>query len=84
MTNSSMWIWGSFTTGQEIMASFAVKTKASILTKRKTVYKFGKNTKISVTVRHDPCVVIRAVPVGYAMMNCVLLDHYLMNKGQCS
>ena len=44
---------------------------------RKTVNKFGKNTTISVKGRHDPCVGIRAVPVGEAMMNCVLLDHYL-------
>ena len=45
--------------------------------------KFGKNTTISVTGRHDPCVGIRAVPVGEAMLSCVLLDHYLMNKAQC-
>ena len=70
-------------TGQEIIASFAVKPTSSILTTRNTVDKFGKNTTISVTGRHDPCVGIRAVPVGEAMMNCVLLDHYLMNKAQC-
>ena len=49
----------------------------------KGLLKFGKNTKISVKGRHDPCVGIRAVPVGEAMMNCVLLDHYLMNQAQC-
>jgi chorismate synthase len=54
------------------------------LTTRKTINKFGKNTTISVKGRHDPCVGIRAVPVGEAMMNCVLLDHYLMHKAQCS
>ena len=43
----------------------------------------GKNTSISVKGRHDPCVGIRAVPIGEAMMHCVLLDHYLMNKAQC-
>ena len=63
---------------------FAVKPTSSILTSRKTIDKFGKNTTISVKGRHDPCVGIRAVPVGEAMMNCVLLDHYLMNKAQCS
>ncbi|MDA8548636.1 chorismate synthase [Candidatus Pelagibacter bacterium] len=55
-----------------------------MLTTRKTINKFGKNTSISVKGRHDPCVGIRAVPVGEAMMSCVLLDHYLMNKAQCS
>ena len=46
--------------------------------------KVGKNTSISVKGRHDPCVGIRAVPIGEAMMHCVILDHYLMNKAQCS
>ena len=43
----------------------------------------GNNTSISVKGRHDPCVGIRAVPIGEAMMHCVLLDHYLMNIAQC-
>ena len=74
---------GGISTGQEIIASFAVKPTSSILATRKTIDRFGTNTTISVTGRHDPCVGIRAVPVGEAMMNCVLLDHYLMNKAQC-
>ena len=82
-SNNAGGILGGISTGQEIIASFAVKPTSSILTTRKTVDKFGKNTTISVTGRHDPCVGIRAVPVGEAMMNCVLLDHYLMNKAQC-
>ena len=73
----------AISSGQEIIASFAVKPTSSILTTRKTINKFGKNTTISVKGRHDPCVGIRAVPVGEAMMNCVLLDHYLMNQAQC-
>ena len=67
--------------------STTVNSKAlmeQILKTRKTINKFGKNTTISVKGRHDPCVGIRAVPVGEAMMNCVLLDHYLMNKAQCT
>ena len=56
---------------------------SSILLSRKTINKKGKNTEISVKGRHDPCVGIRAVPIGEAMINCVLLDHYLMNKAQC-
>ena len=83
-SNNAGGILGGISTGQEIVASFAVKPTSSILTTRKTIDKFGKNTTISVKGRHDPCVGIRAVPVGEAMMNCVLLDHYLMNKAQCS
>ena len=62
---------------------FAVKPTYSILNTRETISKKGKNTKISVRGRHDPCVGIRAVPIGEAMMSCVLLDHYLLNRGQC-
>ena len=83
-SNKAGGILGGISTGQEIIASFAVKPTSSILTSRKTINKFGKNTSISVKGRHDPCVGIRAVPIGEAMMNCVLLDHYLMNKAQCS
>jgi chorismate synthase len=83
-SNNAGGILGGISTGQEIVTSFAVKPTSSILTTRKTINKFGKNTTISVRGRHDPCVGIRAVPVGEAMMNCVLLDHYLMNKAQCS
>ena len=83
-SNNAGGILGGISSGQEIIVSFAVKPTSSILTSRKTVNKFGKNTTISVKGRHDPCVGIRAVPVGEAMMNCVLLDHYLMHKAQCS
>jgi len=83
-SNNAGGILGGISTGQDIIVSFAVKPTSSILTTRKTINKFGKNTTISVKGRHDPCVGIRAVPVGEAMMNCVLLDHYLMNKAQCS
>tara|TARA_B100000287_G_scaffold284356_1_gene267985 strand:+ start:48 stop:1130 length:1083 start_codon:yes stop_codon:yes gene_type:complete len=82
-SNNAGGILGGISTGQEIIVSFAVKPTSSILKKRKTIDKFGKNTLISVKGRHDPCVGIRAVPVGEAMLNCVLLDHYLMNKAQC-
>ena len=57
--------------------------KGSSFCGRKTIDKFGKNTSISVRGRQDPCVGIRAVPIGEAMMHCVLLDHYLMNRAQC-
>ena len=71
-SNNAGGILGGISTGQEIVASFAVKPTSSILATRKTINKFGKNTTISVKGRHDPCVGIRAVPVGEAMMNCVL------------
>ena len=83
-SNNAGGILGGISSGQQIIVSFAVKPTSSILKSRKTINKFGKNTTISVTGRHDPCVGIRAVPVGEAMLSCVLLDHYLMNKGQCS
>ncbi len=82
-SNKAGGILGGISSGQEIIVSFAVKPTSSILTSRKTIDRFGKNTSISVKGRHDPCVGIRAVPIGEAMMHCVLLDHYLMNKAQC-
>ena len=82
-SNKAGGILGGISSGQEIIVSFAVKPTSSILSTRKTIDKFGKNTSISVKGRHDPCVGIRAVPIGEAMMHCVLLDHYLMNKAQC-
>ena len=83
-SNNAGGILGGISSGQEIIVSFAVKPTSSILTKRNTINKFGKNTSISVKGRHDPCVGIRAVPIGESMMNCVLLDHYLMNIAQCN
>ena len=82
-SNKAGGILGGISSGQEIIASFAVKPTSSILTSRNTIDKKGKNTKISVKGRHDPCVGIRAVPIGEAMLNCVLLDHLLMHKAQC-
>ncbi len=82
-SNNAGGILGGISSGQEIVVSFAVKPTSSILNTRKTIDKFGKNTSISVKGRHDPCVGIRAVPIGEAMLNCVLLDHYLLNKAQC-
>ena len=82
-TNNAGGILGGISSGQEIIASFAVKPTSSIINSRETINKRGKNTKISVRGRHDPCVGIRAVPIGEAMLACVLLDHFLMNRAQC-
>ena len=83
-SNKAGGILGGISSGQDIIASFAVKPTSSILNSRETINKKGKNTKISVKGRHDPCVGIRAVPIGEAMLACVILDHYMMNKAQCS
>ena len=82
-SNNAGGILGGISSGQDIIVSFAVKPTSSILTKRETIDKKGKNANISVKGRHDPCVGIRAVPIGEAMINCVLLDHFLMNRAQC-
>ncbi|MFM8244273.1 MAG: chorismate synthase [Candidatus Fonsibacter sp.] len=82
-TNNAGGILGGISSGQDIVASFAVKPTSSILMARETINTKGKNTKISVRGRHDPCVGIRAVPIGEAMLACVLLDHYLMHRAQC-
>ena len=73
---------GGISTGQEIITRFAVKPTSSILTPRETISKTGESTKIVTKGRHDPCVGIRAVPVGEAMMACVLLDQFLLHRGQ--
>jgi len=83
LSNSAGGILGGISTGQPIVARFAVKPTSSILTPRQTVDLDGKDTEISTKGRHDPCVGIRAVPVGEAMMACVLADHLLRHKGQC-
>jgi chorismate synthase len=82
LSNHAGGILGGISTGQPIVARFAVKPTSSILKARQTVDKFGAETDIATTGRHDPCVGIRAVPVGEAMLACVLADHYLRHRGQ--
>lgn len=82
-SNNSGGILGGISTGQQIVCRFAVKPTSSILTPRKTVTTSGQPTTISTKGRHDPCVGIRAVPVGEAMLACVLTDHMLRHRGQC-
>jgi chorismate synthase len=81
-SNHAGGILGGISTGQDIVLRFAVKPTSSILTTRKTITKTGEDTQIITKGRHDPCVGIRAVPVGEAMMACVLLDHMLLHRGQ--
>ena len=81
-SNHAGGILGGISTGQDLVVRFAVKPTSSILTTRKTITKSGENTEIITKGRHDPCVGIRAVPVGEAMMACVILDHLLLHRGQ--
>ncbi len=81
-SNHAGGILGGISTGQDIIVRFAVKPTSSILTTRKTITKSGEETEIITKGRHDPCVGIRAVPVGEAMMACVILDHLLLHRGQ--
>ncbi len=82
LSNNAGGILGGISTGQPVVARFAVKPTSSILTKRRTVDAKGQDTEISTKGRHDPCVGIRAVPIGEAMMAIVLADHYLRQRGQ--
>ena len=82
LSNHAGGILGGISTGQDLVVRFAVKPTSSILTPRRTLTKGGVETEIVTKGRHDPCVGIRAVPVGEAMMACVLLDHLLLDRGQ--
>ena len=81
-SNHAGGILGGITTGQDIVLRFAVKPTSSILSPRRTITVTGEETEIVTKGRHDPCVGIRAVPVGEAMMACVILDQFLMHRGQ--
>ena len=82
-SNHAGGILGGISTGQPIIARFAVKPTSSILTPVETVNREGQETEIVTGGRHDPCVGIRAVPVGEAMLACVLADHLLRHRAQC-
>ena len=81
-SNNSGGILGGISSGQDIVIRFAIKPTSSIRSPQKTIDKSGKETDISTKGRHDPCVGIRAVPVGEAMIACVLADHFLRNRAQ--
>ena len=81
-SNHAGGILGGISTGQDLVVRFAVKPTSSILTPRKTITVAGEAAEIITKGRHDPCVGIRAVPVGEAMMATVILDHLLLDRGQ--
>jgi chorismate synthase len=82
LSNHAGGILGGISSGQDIVVRFAVKPTSSILTSRKTVTAKGEDADIITKGRHDPCVGIRAVPVGEAMMAIVLADQFLRHRGQ--
>ena len=81
-SNHAGGVLGGISTGQPVVARFAVKPTSSILTARRSVDRFGGTVDVSTKGRHDPCVGIRAVPVGEAMMACVLADHLMRHRAQ--
>jgi chorismate synthase len=81
-SNHAGGILGGISNGDPIVVRFAVKPTSSILTARETVTVSNENTEVMTKGRHDPCVGIRAVPIGEAMMACVLADHFLRHRGQ--
>jgi chorismate synthase len=83
LSNHAGGILGGISTGQDIVVRFAVKPTSSVLTPRRTVSVHGEDTTVATKGRHDPCVGIRAVPVGEAMVACVLADHWLRHRAQC-
>lgn len=82
-SNNNGGVLGGISTGQDVVVRFSVKPTSSILTPRMTVDRDGNETEIMTKGRHDPCVGIRAVPVGEAMMACVLADHLMRHRAQC-
>lgn len=82
LTNNAGGVLGGISNGDPLVARFAVKPTSSILTERKSITRQGEEVDVMTKGRHDPCVGIRAVPVGEAMMACVLADHFLRHRGQ--
>ena len=80
LSNHAGGVLGGISTGQDIVVRFAVKPTSSILTPRRTIDIDGQETEIVTKGRHDPCVGIRAVPIGEAMMAIVLADHLLRQR----
>ena len=82
LSNNAGGILGGISTGQPVVARFAVKPTSSILMPRRSIDRDGRDVDVVTKGRHDPCVGIRAVPVGEAMVACTIADHYLRHRGQ--
>ncbi len=83
LSNNAGGVLGGISTGQDIVARFAVKPTSSVSISQRTVDTNGENVEVATKGRHDPCVGIRAVPIGEAMVACVLADHLLRQRAQC-
>ena len=83
LSNHAGGVLGGISTGQDIVARFVVKPTSSVRIPRRSVDRFGNEVEVSTKGRHDPCVGIRATPVGEAMLACVLADHLLRHRAQC-
>ncbi len=82
LSNHAGGILGGIATGEPVIARFAIKPTSSILTERRSVDSDGNEVDVRTKGRHDPCVGIRAVPIGEAMLACTIADHYLRDRGQ--
>ncbi|MCG5478378.1 chorismate synthase [Sinorhizobium alkalisoli] len=82
LSNNAGGILGGIATGQPVVARFAIKPTSSILTERRSIDSDGNEVDLRTKGRHDPCVGIRAVPIGEAMLACTIADHYLRDRGQ--
>lgn len=82
LSNHAGGVLGGISTGEPIIARFAIKPTSSILTERRSIDADGHEVEVRTKGRHDPCVGIRAVPVGEAMLACTIVDHYLRDRGQ--
>ncbi len=82
LSNHAGGILGGIATGEPVIARFAIKPTSSILTERQSIDADGRNVDVRTKGRHDPCVGIRAVPIGEAMVACTVADHYLRDRGQ--
>src|SRR5690349_7673040 len=82
LSNHAGGILGGIATGQPVVARFAIKPTSSILTERRSIDSDGNEVDVRTKGRHDPCVGIRAVPIGEAMVACAIADHYLRHRGQ--
>ncbi len=83
LSNHAGGVLGGISTGQDIVARFVVKPTSSVRIPRRSVDRFGNEIEVSTKGRHDPCVGIRAAPIGEAMLACVLADHLLRHRAQC-
>ena len=82
LSNNAGGVLGGISTGEPVVSRFAIKPTSSMLTPTKSINSDGEEVEVVTKGRHDPCVGIRAVPIGEAMVACAIADHYLRHRGQ--